>query len=193
MYLNEETKKSLDRTFIEAFGMTYLEFSLLDFDKQQELITQYHSTHPKYKSEDARVAFGSGDSLMFVSYPKGTKVLTSNGYVIAGETREEYNQRMQQRETEVFGKIGLDEINSKNRISNSDFFMKRFFEKLNGGVFKKDICSHAGREFNGTEEEVQSELESYQQLLNNGIIDEAVKEEQGPVKRLIPSNKKTQK
>ena len=190
MYLSEKTKKSLDRTFIEAFGMTYMEFSLLDSDKQDELITQYHKTHKKSESKDARVALGSGDSLMFVSYPNGTKVLTSNGYVIAGETREEYNQRMQQREAEVFGKIGLDETDSKIGISNSDSFMKRFLKRLNGGMFKKDTCPQESREFYGTEEEVKRELESYQRLLDSGIIEEATKEEHGPVKKLVPNNKK---
>lgn len=189
MYLNEETKKSLDRTFIEAFGMTYLEFSLLDFDKQQELITQYHSTHPKSKSEDVRVAFGSGDSLMFVSYPKGTKVLTSNGYVIAGETREEYNQRMQQRETEVFGKIGLDEINSKNRISNSSSFMKQFIENLKNGKLTIETCSQVETGPELTKEFIIKQLQDYEKLLDTSILDEDTKEQEEPVKKLV-SNKK---
>lgn len=183
MYLNDETKKIQNQFFINTFGMTYDEFDLLDFDKQEELIEKYHKEHSQTQRTYGEVAFGSGDNLMLVKYPKGTKILTSNGYVVAGETIDEYKQKMQKKEEAVFGKIG---------ISSSPSFLRRFFEKFRCGELKIETLPQVqvGKKFTGTEEEVNKELESYQRLLDSGIIEEAAKKEQGPVKKLVPNNKK---
>lgn len=67
-------------------------------------------------------------------------------------------------------------------------FMNQFIEKLKNGELKIEICPQveAGSEL--TEENILKQLESYQRLLESGIIEEATKEEQGPVKKLVPKN-----
>lgn len=75
----------------------------------------------------------------------------------------------------------LEEEKSK---TSSKTFMSSFMKKLNSGKLKKDTCPQTGKEFTGSEEEIENELKSYQSLLDSGIIEQATKDEQGPVKKL---------
>lgn len=68
--------------------------------------------------------------------------------------------------------------------------MNQFIEKLKSGELKIETCPQVEVDSELTEEYIIKQLESYQRLLDSGIIDEASKEEQGPVKKLIPNNKK---
>lgn len=68
--------------------------------------------------------------------------------------------------------------------------MNQFIEKLKSGELKIETCPQVEVDSELTEEYIIKQLESYQRLLDSGIIDEASKEEQGPVKKLITNNKK---
>ena len=67
---------------------------------------------------------------------------------------------------------------------------KQVIEKLKSGELKIETCPQVEVDSELTEEYIIKQLESYQRLLDSGIIDEASKEEQGPVKKLITNNKK---
>lgn len=82
--------------------MSSIEFSMLDEDTQKKLIEEYHRERLQPQSKTAPVAFGTGEHLIFVEYEKGERVLTSNGYIIAGETLEENKKRWEEREKRVF-------------------------------------------------------------------------------------------
>ena len=69
----------------------------------------------------------------------------------------------------------------------STTFMNQFIEKLKSGELKIEKCPQVETEFN--EEYIIKQLESYQRVLDSGIL-EAAKEEQGPVKKLVPNNLK---
>lgn len=73
-----------------------------------------------------------------------------------------------------------EEVNDRS-ISDSEKFIDSFMEKLNNGEIKKDICVQTGKVFMGSNEEIKSELESYQSLLEAGIIRQQLKDEQGPI------------
>lgn len=76
-------------------------------------------------------------------------------------------------------------------IVGGSTFMSQFMYKLNNGELTLDTCPQVevGRKFTGSKEEVNSELESYQRLLDYSIIDKTTKEEQGPVRKLFPNKK----
>lgn len=87
---------------------------------------------------------------------------------------------------------GID-FNKKNiqiGIVSAPTFMNQFIEKLKSGELKIETCPQVEVDSELTEEYIIKQLESYQRLLDSGIIDEASKEEQGPVKKLITNNKK---
>lgn len=73
-----------------------------------------------------------------------------------------------------------EEVNDRS-ISDSEKFMDSFMTDLNDGKLKKDICAQNGKVFMGSNEEIKSELESYQSLLESGIIRQELKDEQGPI------------
>lgn len=70
---------------------------------------------------------------------------------------------------------------SNNGMSTSEEFMNSFMGKLNNGEMKKDICVQTGKIFTGADEEIRSELENYQTLLESGMIGQESKEEQVPI------------
>ena len=74
-------------------------------------------------------------------------------------------------------------------ISNSEFFMRNFIEKLKNGELKIEKCSYDAEGEEMTQEFIIHQLENYQKLIDSRIIEESVKEEQGPVKKLIPNKK----
>lgn len=75
-------------------------------------------------------------------------------------------------------------------IVSAPTFMSQFISKLKNGELKIETCPQVEVGPELTEEYIIEQLESYQKLLESGIIDEATKEEQGPVKKLVPNNKK---
>ena len=75
-------------------------------------------------------------------------------------------------------------------VVSSPTFMRQFIDKLKSGELKIETCPQVEVEYELTEEYIIEPLESYQRLLDSGIIEETTKEEQGPVKKLVPNNKK---
>lgn len=75
-------------------------------------------------------------------------------------------------------------------IVSGPTFMSQFINKLKSGELKIEICPQVEVGTELTEEYIIEQLESYQRLLDSGIIDEATKEEQGSVKKLVPNKKK---
>ena len=59
--------------------------------------------------------------------------------------------------------------------------MDSFMTDLNDGKLKKDICVQIDKVFTGTDEEIKNELESYQSLLEIGIIEQVSNDEQEPI------------
>ena len=89
-------KDNVSSTLLSIIGMTYDEFEKLDFEKQRLLISEYHKKHPD-KDKQTLVMIGGGDESIFMSVPKGKKILTPNGYFIAGETLEENKKRFEEK------------------------------------------------------------------------------------------------
>jgi len=96
--MQEQTKKNISDFFLQTFGITYEEFEQLDYDKQKELINNYHSKMPKRENDEVRIMIGSGESSLFSTVKKGEKVMISSGdesiFVIAGETAEEQKRKI---------------------------------------------------------------------------------------------------
>ena len=72
--------------------MSYDKYEQLDFDEQQKIMAEYHKRHPN-KSKTTTAMIGGGDDSLFIKTSKGKKILTTNGYYIAGETLEENKVR----------------------------------------------------------------------------------------------------
>lgn len=75
-------------------------------------------------------------------------------------------------------------------VSTSTTFMRQFIDKLKSGELKIETCPQVEVESEFTREYIIEQLESYQRLLDSEIIEETTKEKQGPVKKLVPNNKK---
>lgn len=73
-----------------------------------------------------------------------------------------------------------EEVNDRS-ISDSEKFMDSFMNDLNDGKLEKDICAQTGKVFMGSNEEIKSELEGYQSLLESGIIRQELKDEHGSI------------
>lgn len=93
--MDKITKENINKDFIRMLGISYDEFDKLDFDEQQRLISEYHKKHPN-KDKDTLVMIGGGDESIFIRMPKGKKILTPDGYFIAGETLEDNKKRWEQ-------------------------------------------------------------------------------------------------
>jgi virulence-associated protein VapD len=83
----------------------------------------------------------------------------------------------------------LQNANIKVGIIGCNSFMKQFIEKLKSGELKIETCPQIETGEELTAEFIIQQLEDYQKLLDSGIIEEVVKEEQGPVKKLVPNKK----
>lgn len=108
-----KAKEELNNLFLEKLGITYSEFEELDFDVQQELLKMIRSSR-KIKSDDnVRVMIGSGENATFITVPKGTKVMLSDGTMHeAGITIEEEQRCLEKRMNEVLKKTPLEKIKS---------------------------------------------------------------------------------
>ena len=60
MSLSDQTKKNINETIQKKLGMSYEEFSLLDFDTQQELLKKCRN-----KNKSKIVMIGSGEFSIF--------------------------------------------------------------------------------------------------------------------------------
>lgn len=69
-------------------------------------------------------------------------------------------------------------------IINAPTFMSQFIEKLKSGELKIETCPQVEVGTELTEDYIIEQLESYQKLLDTGIIDDITKEEQGTLKKL---------
>lgn len=75
-------------------------------------------------------------------------------------------------------------------IVSAPTFMRQFIDKLKSGELKIETCPQVEGESEFNREYIIEQLESYQRLLDFGIIEETTKEKQGPVKKLVSNNKK---
>lgn len=101
--MKKTIKECADETLLRTLGISYDEYEKLDFDEQQRLMSEYHKNHPN-KSKEVTVMIGGGDESIFIKVPRGEKVLTPNGYFIAGETLEENRKKFEEHEQMVIEK-----------------------------------------------------------------------------------------
>ena len=66
----------------------------------------------KKEEKKVLVMIGGGDESIFIRVPKGQRIRTSNGFIIAGETFEENKQRYEKRFEESIK--SWDEMNKKH-------------------------------------------------------------------------------
>ncbi len=85
-------RDNVNEILLNTIGMSYDEYEQLDLDEQQKVMTEYHKRHPN-KSKTTTTMIGGGDDSLFIKTSKGKKILTTNGYYIAGETLEENKER----------------------------------------------------------------------------------------------------
>lgn len=85
-------RENVNESLLKTINMSYDEFEELSFDEQQSILRDYHKKHPN-KDKKVTIMVGGGDSPIFMSVDKGSKVVTPNGYYIAGETLEENKKR----------------------------------------------------------------------------------------------------
>lgn len=95
--LDQEILNHISKTIEDAFGMTYEEFSKLNFDEQQRLISEKRKKQKKNKSNEyVNVMVGYGEHSTFIKAKKGEKVMIRYGNIIeAGLTPEEEHQRLE--------------------------------------------------------------------------------------------------
>lgn len=101
--LSDELKEKIDRKIRAAFGISYEEYIMLDFDEQQRLMKEYHKKSPsKDKNDMVTVMFGSGEHAVFTKVKSGEKVMIDDGTIIeAGITPEESQRRLKKRFNEI--------------------------------------------------------------------------------------------
>lgn len=75
--------------------------------------------------------------------------------------------------------------NMKIGITGGNDFMKRFMKKLENGEIKIETWPQIESGIELNEAFVAQEIEKYQALLESGIIDRILNEEQVPVKKLV--------
>ncbi len=108
-----KAKEELNNLFLEELGITYSEFEELDFDVQQELLKKIRSSRKIKNDDKVRVMIGSGEHATFITVPKGTKVMLSDGTIHeAGLTLEEEQKRLEKRMDKAFRKTPLEKIKS---------------------------------------------------------------------------------
>ena len=97
MDLRKETLDRISKTIEEALGLTYEEFSSLDFDQQQKILAQYRKKHKDKNPEElVNVMIGYGEHSSFIKVKKGETVMIRYGNMIeAGLTLEESKRRLE--------------------------------------------------------------------------------------------------
>jgi len=101
--LSDEVKSIIDRKIRNTFGISYEEYSRLDFDEQQKLMQEYYKKIPsKNKGNKVTVMFGRGEHAIFTKVKCGEKVMINDGTIIeAGLTLEESQKRLEKRFNEI--------------------------------------------------------------------------------------------
>lgn len=96
--LDQEILNHISKTVEDAYGMTYEEFSKLDFDEQQELISKNRKKGNDKKDDKVTVMIGSGEHTMFMKVKKGEKIMIGTGenscFIRAGISPEEARQEL---------------------------------------------------------------------------------------------------
>lgn len=97
MFLKPEVLEHVSRTIEKTLGISYEEYSKLDFDEQQRLLAEYRKKQKQKKAgEPVYVMVGYGENSTFVKAKKGEKVMVRYGNIIeAGLTLEEEQQRLE--------------------------------------------------------------------------------------------------
>lgn len=97
MSLKPEVLEHVSRVIESTLGITYEEYSKLDFDEQQRLLAEYRKKQKKKKTCDpVNVMVGYGEHSTFVKVKKGETVMVRYGNIIeAGLTLEEERQRLE--------------------------------------------------------------------------------------------------
>ena len=95
--LSQEVLKCISRNVERELGMTYEEFSKLDFYEQQRLLSEHRKKLKKKRSKKyVPVMVGYGEFSTFVKVKKGQKVMIRYGNIMeAGLTLEEEHQRLE--------------------------------------------------------------------------------------------------
>ena len=120
--MKKTIKECADETLLRTLGISYDEYEKLDFDEQQRLMSEYHKKHPN-NSKEVTVMIGGGDESIFIKVPRGEKVITPNGYFIAGETLEENRKKFEEHEQMVIEKEKkfYKRLDKENQPSRLDF------------------------------------------------------------------------
>ena len=94
---------NVNEILLNTIGMSYDEYEQLDFYEQQKVMTECHKRHPN-KSKTTTAMIGGRDDSLFIKTSKGKKILTTNGYYIAGETLEENKERWKKSIKKIYRK-----------------------------------------------------------------------------------------
>ncbi len=113
-------RENVNESLLKTINMSYDEFEELSFDEQQSILIDYHKEHPN-KDKKVTIMVGGGDTPVFMRVDKGSKVATSNGYYIAGETLEENKKRLE------------------GKFSDSDNIIKKLNKIVGKKVTKLDL------------------------------------------------------
>ena len=103
MKSDKTIKDNVNEILLNTIGMSYDEYEQLDFDEQQKVMTEYHKRRQN-KSKITTVMIGSGASSLFIRVKKEKKILTTNGYYIAGETLEDNKERWENSIKKIYRK-----------------------------------------------------------------------------------------
>lgn len=158
-------------SFPEALGLNYAVGQTFAIKyNEEEVINGLNNDVPFSISIICRVLGTTKIRLLNLTYnPNGKRLILINkvddNFVKLSDLLKEKNK---------------EEANDRS-ISDSEKFMDSFINDLNNGKLKKDICAQPGKVFMGSNDEIKSELESYQSLLKSGIIRQELKDEQGPI------------
>lgn len=119
MALDPRVSEIISKNCIDAFGMTYEEFSKLSFCEQQRLLEENRKKQKKKKQKYVNVMVGYGEHSTFVKVKRGEKIMIRYGNIIeAGLTPEEERQRLDD---------AIDEIIFGKRVT----FVKKLKRKFN--------------------------------------------------------------
>ena len=111
--LDDQIKKIIDEKLQRNLGMSYEEYSNLDFDEQQKLMKMYHEKKQRKKSKNVLVMIGTGENATFIKVKRGDKVMLFDGTMVeAGETPEEYQDKLEER----YAEIDYESTNFKQKI-----------------------------------------------------------------------------
>ena len=96
--LSQETLNNISKRIEAAYGITYDEFSKLNHDDQQRLISNHRKKHNRTIDNMVTVMIGSGEHAIFTKVKKGERIMVGFGehscFVSAGITPEEASQEL---------------------------------------------------------------------------------------------------